>query len=368
MKAFEAFIPLAPWLGIALLRVTLVTALAVLRWLLARGRAPALRAALLLAGLVGVLVVPLLANVAPVVVPLPEVTVSIDATTPEPLPMPYGDGFAGPFDSLPPGHVVFAMGEDGSVQAVSAEAPAPTQTPAAAASPPPATPAPRGSLLGVLALVWLAGAAVCLAIALLRLTALCVLFHRAQPVEQTEEWSALLNRLGLPAQVAVRESDALDGPLAFPRCVLLPADWRTWSDGRREMVLAHELAHVRRRDFLAGLLAEFAVCLFWFHPLVRWLAGAAPGAGAAADAWEFSSASMLDSINVAWRSCAGDGFGSRAGSSVGGVGRNPAIHTANQERPAATTTRAAAAAVAGAGGFAVVAGVAAASPTTKHPL
>ena len=33
------------------------------------------------------------------------------------------------------------------------------------------------------------------------------------------------------------------------------------------------MAHVQRRDFLAGLLAELAVCLCWFHPLVRWLAG-----------------------------------------------------------------------------------------------
>src|SRR5262249_15043982 len=40
----------------------------------------------------------------------------------------------------------------------------------------------------------------------------------------------------------------------------------------RSLVLGHELAHVRRRDFLAGLVAELAACLCWFHPLVRWLA------------------------------------------------------------------------------------------------
>src|SRR5262249_28873533 len=42
---------------------------------------------------------------------------------------------------------------------------------------------------------------------------------------------------------------------------------------QRILILAHELAHVRRRDFLAGLVAELAACLCWFHPLVRWLAG-----------------------------------------------------------------------------------------------
>jgi TonB family protein len=38
-----------------------------------------------------------------------------------------------------------------------------------------------------------------------------------------------------------------------------------------DAVLAHELAHVQRRDVLAQSIAQAACCLYWFHPLV-WMA------------------------------------------------------------------------------------------------
>ena len=57
------------------------------------------------------------------------------------------------------------------------------------------------------------------------------------------------------------------------RCCLLPDDWRSWSDAERRAVLAHELAHIVRGDYAAGLLARLAVVLNFYHPLVRWMAG-----------------------------------------------------------------------------------------------
>jgi TonB family protein len=36
-------------------------------------------------------------------------------------------------------------------------------------------------------------------------------------------------------------------------------------------VLAHELSHVRRGDWLIAVLASLNKCLFWFHPLAWWL-------------------------------------------------------------------------------------------------
>jgi GWxTD domain-containing protein len=38
-----------------------------------------------------------------------------------------------------------------------------------------------------------------------------------------------------------------------------------------EAVIAHELAHVRRRDNLWAAVAHSIVCLFWFHPLLWWI-------------------------------------------------------------------------------------------------
>ena len=59
------------------------------------------------------------------------------------------------------------------------------------------------------------------------------------------------------------------GPLA-PK-VVLPAGWRDWPDDMRRAAVAHELAHVRRRDPLVALLAHLNRCVFWFHPLAWWL-------------------------------------------------------------------------------------------------
>src|SRR5262249_30039723 len=58
----------------------------------------------------------------------------------------------------------------------------------------------------------------------------------------------------------------------FRPVILLPAGRKTWSARERTLILEHELAHIRRRDFLAGLVVELVMCLCWFHPLVRWLA------------------------------------------------------------------------------------------------
>ena len=55
--------------------------------------------------------------------------------------------------------------------------------------------------------------------------------------------------------------------------ILLPDDWRSWDDSERRAVLAHELAHIVRGDYAAGLLARLAVALNYYHPVVRWMAG-----------------------------------------------------------------------------------------------
>ncbi len=53
--------------------------------------------------------------------------------------------------------------------------------------------------------------------------------------------------------------------------VVLPMNWREWPDAKRNAVLAHETAHVRRRDNLVNALALLNRALFWFHPLAWWL-------------------------------------------------------------------------------------------------
>lgn len=53
--------------------------------------------------------------------------------------------------------------------------------------------------------------------------------------------------------------------------VLLPAGAMEWTDERLALVLRHELAHVKRGDFLTRLLVHLACAIYWPNPLV-WFA------------------------------------------------------------------------------------------------
>ncbi|HMF76139.1 MAG TPA: M56 family metallopeptidase [Bryobacteraceae bacterium] len=56
--------------------------------------------------------------------------------------------------------------------------------------------------------------------------------------------------------------------------ILLPQAADNWTALYRHTVLLHELAHIRRRDWLWNCLAQIALTVFWFHPLVWALYGA----------------------------------------------------------------------------------------------
>jgi len=76
------------------------------------------------------------------------------------------------------------------------------------------------------------------------------------------------------AGTRIRESHEVRVPLAmgFKRVsVLLPMEWREWPREKLRLVLAHELAHVKRHDPAVGSLAAVNKCVFWFHPLAWWL-------------------------------------------------------------------------------------------------
>jgi TonB family protein len=59
-------------------------------------------------------------------------------------------------------------------------------------------------------------------------------------------------------------------------CVLLPAAVAEWSRERVRVVLAHELAHVARADWIVHVVAQVVCAIYWFHPLF-WLAERARG-------------------------------------------------------------------------------------------
>ena len=81
--------------------------------------------------------------------------------------------------------------------------------------------------------------------------------------------------LGLHRPVLLRVSSAIAGPVtvgALRALVLLPLSAATnLGPDELEVVLAHELAHVRRADFLWNLIQTLVETLFFFHPAVWWI-------------------------------------------------------------------------------------------------
>lgn len=77
---------------------------------------------------------------------------------------------------------------------------------------------------------------------------------------------------GSPSRtVLLVESDSVTAPgtagIIRPT-IFLPPDAAQWGSVRIRATLAHEYAHIVRRDCLTQLLADLAVAVYWFNPIV----------------------------------------------------------------------------------------------------
>lgn len=124
---------------------------------------------------------------------------------------------------------------------------------------------------------WLFMVAVVLARLALGTIRISIWTRRARPVDDAA-WLSLAQRLAARLQIArpvtLLRSERACVPMTwgvvYPT-VLLPVDADEWPSDRRAIVLLHELAHVKRLDAFTQILAQIAVAVFWFNPLV-WLA------------------------------------------------------------------------------------------------
>src|SRR5207247_1673092 len=81
-------------------------------------------------------------------------------------------------------------------------------------------------------------------------------------------------RMGIGRPVRVLMSTLTDGPsvLGWLRPVLLltPATAMGLTPSELEAVIAHELAHVKRYDYLVNVFQVVAETVFFYHPAVWW--------------------------------------------------------------------------------------------------
>jgi bla regulator protein blaR1 len=92
-----------------------------------------------------------------------------------------------------------------------------------------------------------------------------------------ERFDLLRQRLGYKRTVALLESTLVQTPIAIgwlKPFVLLPIGLvNRLSVAEVEAVLAHELAHIARRDWVFNLIQAFIESLFYHHPAVWWMSG-----------------------------------------------------------------------------------------------
>jgi beta-lactamase regulating signal transducer with metallopeptidase domain len=132
-----------------------------------------------------------------------------------------------------------------------------------------------------LAALIVSGMVIGLARVLLGMLGLAKLLRETRPVNDPSLLSLieeLRGRLHCRRPMEVREMTHSGGGspavVGWRRPImLLPADWRTWSEEARRGILAHETAHVAHGDYVMWLAAQAGVVVHFYNPLVHWLAG-----------------------------------------------------------------------------------------------
>ena len=101
--------------------------------------------------------------------------------------------------------------------------------------------------------------------------------HRSTP--PSREWQdrliRLSDRLSVSRPVQLLESGIIKMPAVFGHwkpVIFIPAGLLAQlPPDELEAILAHELAHIRRSDFLVNLLQNIVEAIFFFNPAIRWL-------------------------------------------------------------------------------------------------
>jgi beta-lactamase regulating signal transducer with metallopeptidase domain len=105
------------------------------------------------------------------------------------------------------------------------------------------------------------------------------LLHSAEDMrltkEQQESWDSCRALFGMP-RIKLMSSGKLGGPATVTwlnPIVLLPAEFHDEEADDMTAVFCHELAHVRRKDFLCNIFIEMLGVLIFYHPAFHWIRG-----------------------------------------------------------------------------------------------
>ncbi len=130
---------------------------------------------------------------------------------------------------------------------------------------------------GMLVSIWIAGTLASvsvLVVGILRMRWLAARSRRMTRGRCSDLVGEISQAYGLRRNVVLLESDhpslLVTWGFRKPK-VILPATSSAWSDERTRVVLTHELAHIRRGDWVVQIAADLLRAVYWFNPLL-WIA------------------------------------------------------------------------------------------------
>jgi len=128
--------------------------------------------------------------------------------------------------------------------------------------------------IALLPILWLVGVAILSARLVFAAWAVHRLTHSGS-APLLDAWPHLRQRLGITRAVTFLTSQRLPGPVQagfLKPVILLPVSLLTQLPAAQlEAIIAHELAHIRRHDYLVNLFQSVVETLLFYHPAVWWV-------------------------------------------------------------------------------------------------
>jgi beta-lactamase regulating signal transducer with metallopeptidase domain len=137
--------------------------------------------------------------------------------------------------------------------------------------------APTWSVLGGMRATMLCLLVVCVGLWGVSLYWMRQVVRTSVPVDDTdlqELVSVYSKRLGIRSVPELRSTGTIHigATVGFYRChLLLNTDWRSWKPIELQSVVAHELAHIARFDFVWSMLSSLFRMFYFFHPMAYYL-------------------------------------------------------------------------------------------------